>query len=137
MSEPKTELRPLVLKSSQWLRGKYVKIGGSALFVGGRKHQYCCLGILARECGLSSRKLLDKSVPADLLDRDKEREDFPESLRWCVGKDRQSSRDANLAIKANDDIGITDKVRLRRLAPIFRRHGWDLQFVDDETKAAR
>ena len=138
MSEPKAELKPLVLKSSQWLRGEYTQYDGSCLYDGGRKHQFCCLGVLAKECGIPPRKLRDKADPVELLedkngDMVKTRDDLPEGLRWCVNKRGRASRDCNLAIRANDDTDITDAKRLKKLVPIFRRNGWDLQFVDDES----
>lgn len=130
------ELRPLVLKSSQWLRGKYAD-DGSGLYVRSknRKHQYCCLGVLSKACGIAPRKMVGVGAPDELLYDDygdRDRNDLPEGVRWCVTKDGGCSRDANLAVTFNDDSEIDDATRVRKLKPIFRRHGWDLQFVDDE-----
>jgi len=120
-------LLTVVIKASQWARGKkrgrrrkWAGDTNSLLNYDGSK---CCLGIDASVCGLLDDQILDKPMPTAVTDTD-DNDDIvgPYIGAWkqkIEGEDGDRHEAQELAVDINDDEGITDDERIRRLRSVF------------------
>lgn len=87
----------------------------------------CCLGFLARELGASPEDVSDAPCPTDapLAFTD---------APWLFSRTREGaqahSEDGRFLINTNDDMFVSGPTRERRIAQVFKQHGWELEFVD-------
>ncbi len=120
----------VTVHESNWYRGR----GGdeSRLLLAGsynndsHEGKMCCIGFLARACGVEDQEMLD--VPAtDGLDN------VPEGMGWMVeyGSEGEcmSSDEANRIYAMNDRDDISDVERKSELKRLLAAHGVDMEFV--------
>lgn len=116
-----------VIDRKRWYRGK--GDSESRLLVPGTQ-KMCCLGQVARQCGLKPKNIRDVSSPANVSTV--LHDQFP---KWLLGicvldaKTIDSPACTN-AMAVNDDPEITDKDRERQLKAIFKKHGATLTFIN-------
>lgn len=125
----KKKLKTLVLKNSEWLRGK----GTGLLFVPIRGVSYslprkyggkmCCLGILGCELGIPKRAMSKQTNPSNLkLSKYYD--------KWPVTPSYTNHIYSSIGA-INDNACIDDAERLKRLAPLFADLGYRLVFDKD------
>lgn len=121
------KLKVLVLKNSEWARGLGV---GSLLWCKADREQCdlpigdqpkfgqrCCLGILAKACGISDRKTRGKDFPGDVP-----------SLLWPDGA-AENEREIGFI---NDSPSIGDGERIKLLRTLFAKLGYRLEYRGKE-----
>jgi hypothetical protein len=103
--------KELVISRKKHLRGN----GGGKL----RNHAgaMCCLGFLARACGIPAKDLVGKDLPSDLSDSDLKNSPVYASLTLRFGDDNSF---ANEAARINDDEDISRTEREKRLIKLFK-----------------
>lgn len=118
----------LVLKNSEWARGR---MPCTTFLFNPFDSSMCCLGALGRQCGVrkSTLKLKGRySVNVTLVRAAKRRS----ALAWLIGKGDcgwpDDSDDARELMKINDSRDLTDAQRLRKMRPIFARHGIAVEY---------
>lgn len=90
----------------------------------------CCLGFVARQCGISARSLSKHQTPSDVY------ESHPSARRKLRGfllnvdvlGDLVHTPLADHAMSINDARAIAPVKRERKLKALFRRHGYTLRF---------
>lgn len=110
--------RKLIIPRSHWLRGKKSVLCD-------RYSRYCFLGWIAASCGVPREALIERRMPWEL----------PVQYQLCfpvffydpyLGWSRLTWQ----AIKINDDAGICDGTRERRLIKLLRPYRIAVQFAD-------
>lgn len=123
----KKKLKTLVLKNSEWLRGKgtgllFVPIRGYSVGLP-RKYggKMCCLGVLGCELGIPKRAMSKQSYPVS-----KKLADYFDKWPISPGNSVYSA-----IAYANDSTSFSDEERLEMLAPKFAELGYRLVFDKD------
>lgn len=112
-------MKTLTIKMSKWARGG--KNGPSGLENG--DGNMCCLGFLAKACGVAGSERRCATMPASLLASDRRK--MPKKLfDW----DCDSQLGIDLAA-INDDVHLSDEARKRQLRSFFKEIGYNLRFV--------
>ncbi len=120
-----TDLKTLILDDATWYRGR--GMSGSCL-----RHtdgQMCCLGFLALACGATSEDIELEAMPEDVPEIA-----WPAGLLETFGVAMSDSRIGRTIAEINDDSTIDDATRLERLAPLFERLGYRLEFTKAREK---
>jgi hypothetical protein len=127
MSERPTEF---VVQRSKWLRGKE---DGTVLL--DQHGCMCCLGFVAKQCGVTDYNLLDSGLPSSMGlsegDEDAQRIGGVLLTPQRYSSSPGSWRDADLvevAVEINDSTTLTDDEREARLTALFAKHGYTLRF---------
>lgn len=108
-------MKTYYVSRKKWLRGQGEK--SSALL---RKDgMRCCLGFVGEQCKIPRKALINKKTPISLKVDIRDR--WP---KWMVGAGLHiNSEDAYTAMRTNDDEGMTEREREKRLREIFRANG--------------
>jgi len=122
-------MEKLIIKSSQWARGRTTKLN-----VDGR---FCCLGLDALRCGIDPDDMQGLGSPEELLRfRVMEWEEAPAYFdRWVERDDDGDIEDGYWTTKAidiNDEHNCTDEERIYMLRPIFERKGIEIVWLPNE-----
>lgn len=125
-------MKHVTIKRSEWHRGSSSK--GSAMLLSNDKAsngKRCCLGFVARECGLADDDIRNIPMPSSLSGHDVE---LPSAMKWLVERvwPRNNGLEQweNRVAEINDDDMIDDARREELLTPIFREHDIEPEFVD-------
>lgn len=107
------------VERATWMRGA----GTSTLLsTGGCR---CCLGFVAKQCGISDAYLLRKATPPSLSKEN--RKLLPQ---WLFTEDSFfSSEDGLNAMEINDSYVYSDAEREEKLKEIFTKHGDEIEFI--------
>jgi hypothetical protein len=132
----------LVIDRAKWGRGQ----GNGALL---RDGKMCCLGFLARECGLGAKTISGVGVPSDFSRCDDDGNGVPRKVRrhqevWnaVLGKikprlpftdARAKATDVeDVLVMINDEAAMTDARRERLLTKEFAKIGVKVTFVGEQ-----
>ena len=114
----------LVIEKSKWLRG--LGGGDSGLLI---EEKMCCLGFLAKQCGVDEREMGKSGSPACLSAQEADR--MP---AWLLTTGRnggyEDSEVCEKLMDINDDENRTDRERKEELTAIFKEHDIEVEFVD-------
>lgn len=127
-------MRTLIIRGSEWLRknkrnGTDWKLRYEAK-LRNKEGKMCCLGILGRECGVKNGHLIRSSTLAHLLISN-------DIVNSCVAEWTQdnnkgiNNRNALKAMRIND-MFIADDEKIKRLKPIFKDQGWEIDWRPNE-----
>lgn len=126
-----SKMRTLILRNSEWARGKKRHIVGNALL--NEDGTMCCLGIDAVARRIPKQLIKDRSLPSS-IDSD---HDSPKVSRYrfewmavvpAPNDAGYSVELEELAAEINDDYLITDRKRVSLLRPIFAKLGIKLEY---------
>lgn len=107
----------LVIKRSKWLRGD----DSESYLLRESDNKMCCLGFLARKCGLAPKEIRGHMTPEDTYSTK-----FPTSI---VDKSTANTRTCGTLMTINDDPDLTDAERERKLTALFKRIKIGVRFV--------
>lgn len=108
-------MKTIVIDRRRWGTGKLLRIAD---------HKMCCLGFACRFYGLTEKNILDKGLPAYLLNGDG-RSKLP---RWMMVSSFLINSDVNLAAQINDSPTLSDEEKEKQLKEIFLKHQIKLIF---------
>lgn len=110
-------MKKLIIRNSEWYRGKGG--AGSSLSV---DNKHCCLGILARDLGISEEEMYGCAYPNHLEREILKEYEYPEEIL-----DEQ-----RIIGGINDDIKTTSEGKIRLLKPYFEKAGIEIEFRRNE-----
>jgi hypothetical protein len=139
-------MKTIILKNSEWLRGK----PDSYLYDSGRADEskpcMCCLGVLSYSEGFKLDELSNRRSPVSLISqwfRDHKR--MPRSkkfsaLSFLLQNDStvdsnycfEDTKDAEVMMNINDDLKSRDTTKVRRLNKIMNKYGYNFVFLKDK-----
>lgn len=143
--------KTLVIKSSEWGRSAYVhgseldSIAG--LLCNKTNGKMCCLGILARDCGIPVAKLYGIGMPEDIVDQeDPDALGFPDWVFRTVcdteedddgneyeGEERMvNSPLAEQLAEINDSTNTTDEQKIGLITMLLQNIGWTVDWRPNE-----
>lgn len=125
MGKPKI-ITSFTVKRSKWLRG----MDGSVLF-DSYSEKMCCLGFLARKCGLSTDEINDLATPEEANDYSDNKK-FAAKAPYLFSDDYGYNVNSDLCLKAmkvNDNPKLSNKKREEQLKKIFGKAGVEIRFV--------
>ncbi len=125
-------MRTLIIRGSEWLRKNKRNFDGwnGRRYTAALKNdegKMCCLGIMGRECGVSGNSLLNRASPESLAIAGLANACV---LEW-VKTGKENNKNACDAMKIND-ILIKDDEKIKRLRPIFKAQGWEIDWRPKE-----
>lgn len=129
-------MKTLIIRSSEWLRG-----GGRLFSRLHHKGQFCCLGLHARDCGISPEQMGYRNGPATLMgdlvseksDADFTYHEFFKCWVDVVNGEYYITTDANEALWINDAIlDSTDEDKIEHLRTIFLSKGIEIDWRPNE-----
>lgn len=112
------------ISRSEWLRGE--GIGDTSRLLRPSDSKRCCLGIYAREVGLSDELTCDVESPAG---RGRLIGKWPEKASWLF-EGGGNSRLAFRLMEDNDRADLTEGQREARIKAEFAEAGIEVEFVD-------
>ena len=89
----------------------------------------CCLGFVSQQCGVP-KKALDTYSPAN-LEPAQARKVCPVLIKpdgWEHPEESGTQLNGE-AIKINDNVHLTRRVREKRLKAVFKKHGYSIKFI--------
>jgi hypothetical protein len=108
-----------VVQRSKWLRGAF----GEASTLLNAQGRSCCLGFVARQCGVADERMLNKHRPSDTRETDRLGGVL---VKLTDGTDTALTR---TAMAINDSGVFNDPEREAQLTQLFKRAGYTLRFV--------
>lgn len=89
----------------------------------------CCLGFMAKQCGVPDSVILDVRSPSGLDASDQQL--LP---KWLLDVDAERAQAGNspncyLAMEANDHNQLSDQEREKKLKEIFAQNGDEIEFI--------
>ena len=130
------ERKKLVIKRSEWARGKRCSTESRIDYYSGKKVKdtvpidnlllgedgmKCCLGFLALSCKISRKDIDNRSTPSCALSTNR----WPE---WLV-EDYSNTDACSELMKANDDVVMNWQTREKKIRDEMAKHGVDVKFV--------
>lgn len=119
-------METLVIKSSEWLRGKEsseaATKANSALNFNNR---FCCLGLEAVRLKVEPDNLVGCNTPSEISSL------LPNGC-WMLSDSCSDSDDAGDCINLNDDQNTTDEEKIAALRPIFAKNGVEIDWRPNE-----
>ena len=117
-------MREFTIYRDKWVRGdRYhndYHLGRSALL--NENDNMCCLGFLGKACGISQKRMLNKTAPDDVA-RNKHR-NYP----------ALSYDEWDKFVSINDNTSITNRQREDTLRSFFKNIGFKVSFKNTEKK---
>lgn len=114
-TKPKTKF---VIDRKRWYRGK----GGAYSRLLRHDGAMCCLGQVARQCGLRAKDIRNECSPGDV--------DTGGILPAWLFNGSSDSEDCKYAMSLNDAEAYSDKHREKWLKRLFKKHGAQLTFIN-------
>jgi hypothetical protein len=120
MSQP---VKKLVIDRAKWLRGK-----DDSYLLRPTDGKMCCLGFYAESCGFSLDDLSGKTYPSALVTDSQ----IPEAMRWLVTDEYEDTTTCMSLARINDDAGLNEPIREKRVAEEFAINGIEVEFVGED-----
>jgi len=124
------------IRKSKWLRGE-----GNSCLLREEDGKMCCVGILGKALGVPKKFLLEIPTADDISPSRSDGSYKPHSKwpSWLYKHNEtdgvaSATQDAGFLYNVNDDLDTTDEYKQKRITTIFKRHGIDVKFIDDEKK---
>lgn len=117
-------MKTFKIDTTYWLRGDNQD---SRLLHPDRKFaNMCCLGHICEQAGIPKKLLFEMPSPASLTELDVEEYS---KISFLLNKHKDNNNKlSKKAMKINDDINITDEVRIEKLKALFLEHKIKLVF---------
>lgn len=114
---------------TKWLRGEGSMVSDLLREDG----KMCCLGQIAKQCGLKPKELRNTASPMSLDQKPAEK--FRKALPWLLKVDKVDAEFENthicgVAMEVNDREKLSDAKREARLTAIFAKRGIELEFIN-------
>ena len=120
-----TKLFDVTVNKKRWYRGQGSEESALLCTGPGASKKMCCIGFLARACGLSAKAIRGVSTVGDL-------EVMARLTKAPLLMGIQHTKEESLldAYNINDSVDMTDVVRMAKLKTIGKRLGVNFIFVD-------
>jgi hypothetical protein len=120
-----------IIDRTKWLRGEG---SGASKLLRPSDGKMCCLGMVALQCGLDMRQIMDRGEPKSCSLVDPKSEALWPSWmgidKVAVGDGYDDNHPVAAAMICNDSRQIEDHDREAQLSAIFAQHGDELTFIN-------